>query len=110
MSQKQKMKPMSAMTAASATAAIVDVISESAEAKTSLPYTTIEKLEVCLGCFLKDLSSNFLFQQHGIHINDIKKLRAHGFYTVESVAFAPRKELEKVNGIGEQKVEKIYVC
>ncbi|CAK5025761.1 unnamed protein product [Meloidogyne enterolobii] len=91
MSQKQKMKPMSAMTAASATAAIVDVISESAEAKTSLPYTTIEKLE-----------------QHGIHINDIKKLRAHGFYTVESVAFAPRKELEKVNGIGEQKVEKIY--
>jgi len=49
MSQKQKMKPMSAMTAASATAAIVDVISESAEAKTSLPYTTIEKLEVCLG-------------------------------------------------------------
>uniref|UniRef100_A0A914HJN2 DNA repair protein RAD51 homolog n=1 Tax=Globodera rostochiensis TaxID=31243 RepID=A0A914HJN2_GLORO len=92
MAQKsRKEKASSALTAAGATAAIVDAISDASETTNQTPYSLIEKLE-----------------QHGIHPSDIKKLREHGFYTVESVAFAPKKELEKIKGIGEQKVDKIY--
>ena len=89
MSQKNRQKPN---TAASATAAIMDAFNENiAEEPSKMPYSAIEKLE-----------------QHGIHPSDIKKLRESGFYTVESVAFAPKKELEKIKGLGDQKIEKIY--
>lgn len=48
-------------------------------------------------------------QQYGIHSTDLKKLRESGFHTVESVVYAPRKELLNVKGISEQKAEKIFV-
>jgi DNA repair protein RAD51 len=46
-------------------------------------------------------------EQHGFHANDLKKLAEQGYCTVESIAFAPRKEIFAVKGIGEGKVEKL---
>uniref|UniRef100_A0AC35FL95 Uncharacterized protein n=1 Tax=Panagrolaimus sp. PS1159 TaxID=55785 RepID=A0AC35FL95_9BILA len=48
-------------------------------------------------------------EQHGFHANDLKKLAEQGYCTVESIAFAPRKEIFAVKGIGEGKVEKLIV-
>lgn len=67
-------------------------------------YRLIEKLEVKFLFFWR-----FCFQQHGIHTSDIKKLREAGFYTVESVAYAPKRELLTVRGISEQKVDRLFV-
>ena len=39
--------------------------------------------------------------------NDIKKLKDAGYYTVESVAQATKKDLTTIKGISEQKVEKL---
>jgi DNA repair protein RAD51 len=44
---------------------------------------------------------------HGISAADIKKLEEAGFYTVEAVAFAPKKNLLAIKGISEAKAEKI---
>ena len=46
-------------------------------------------------------------EQHGISIADIKKLSDAGFYTVESLAYTPKKTLLAVKGISEAKVDKI---
>lgn len=46
-------------------------------------------------------------EQYGFNSGDIKKMMAAGFYTVESVAFAPKKHLYGVNGISEQKADKL---
>lgn len=46
-------------------------------------------------------------EQCGVHPSDIKKLREAGYYTVESVAYAPKKELIAVRGLSESKVDKI---
>ncbi|CAI9715857.1 repair RAD51 homolog 1 [Octopus vulgaris] len=43
----------------------------------------------------------------GISANDCKKLEEAGFYTVESVAFAPKKSLLNIKGISEAKADKI---
>ncbi|XP_076314074.1 RAD51 recombinase homolog spn-A isoform X2 [Tachypleus tridentatus] len=43
----------------------------------------------------------------GISAMDIKKLEEKGFHTVESVAFAPKKELLCIKGISEAKADKI---
>ncbi|XP_014776333.1 DNA repair protein RAD51 homolog 1 [Octopus bimaculoides] len=43
----------------------------------------------------------------GISANDCKKLEEVGFYTVESVAFAPKKSLLSIKGISEAKADKI---
>ncbi len=40
----------------------------------------------------------------------MKKLEEAGFYTVESVAFAPKKQLLAIKGISEAKADKIGVC
>ncbi|KAJ3014493.1 UNVERIFIED_CONTAM: recombinase rad51 [Siphonaria sp. JEL0065] len=48
-----------------------------------------------------------LLEQYGIHATDVKKLCDAGFYTVESVAFTPRKTLIAIKGLSEQKVDKI---
>ena len=45
----------------------------------------------------------------GIANQDIKKLQEAGHHTVESVAYVPRKSLEKIRGISEIKAEKIIV-
>nr|XP_043622649.1 DNA repair protein RAD51 homolog [Erigeron canadensis] len=46
-------------------------------------------------------------QASGIAAVDVKKLKDAGFYTVESVAYSPRKELLQIKGISEAKVDKI---
>lgn len=46
-------------------------------------------------------------QQNGISATDVKKLEEAGFYTVEAVAFAPKKALLKIKGISEAKADKI---
>ncbi|GBG89492.1 hypothetical protein CBR_g49283 [Chara braunii] len=43
----------------------------------------------------------------GIAATDVKKLREGGFYTVESVAYSAKKELLKIKGLSEAKVDKI---
>jgi DNA repair protein RAD51 len=48
-------------------------------------------------------------QGNGISAADIKKLEEAGFYTVESVAFAPKKMLLAIKGISEAKADKIVV-
>jgi len=50
-----------------------------------------------------------MFQSHGISATDIKKLEEAGFFTVEAVAFAPKKNLLTIKGISEAKAEKIMV-
>ncbi|XP_035775112.1 DNA repair protein RAD51 homolog A-like [Anopheles albimanus] len=44
---------------------------------------------------------------NGITSGDIKKLAEAGFHTVESVAFAPKKQLLTIKGISEAKADKI---
>lgn len=46
-------------------------------------------------------------ENYGIASSDIKKLMEYGFYTVESVAYAPKKHILAVKGISENKAEKI---
>ncbi|KAG6414278.1 hypothetical protein SASPL_126996 [Salvia splendens] len=46
-------------------------------------------------------------QASGIAAIDIKKLKDAGLCTVESVAYAPRKELLQIKGISDAKVDKI---
>lgn len=46
-------------------------------------------------------------QRNGITAGDIKKLQDAGFYTVESVAYAPRKHLLSIKGISEAKADKL---
>eukprot|EP00042_Codosiga_hollandica_P038182 m.308294 g.308294 ORF g.308294 m.308294 type:complete len:333 (+) comp55327_c0_seq33:1061-2059(+) len=43
----------------------------------------------------------------GISAGDIRKLEEAGFYTVEAVAYAPRKALISIKGISEVKADKI---
>jgi DNA repair protein RAD51 len=45
----------------------------------------------------------------GIGNADIKKLQEAGFCTVESIAFAPRKNLLAVKGISDAKADKLAV-
>ena len=51
----------------------------------------------------------FFFKSHGISASDVKKLMEAGFHTVESVAFAPKKQLLGIKGISEAKADKILV-
>merc|ERR1712192_142102 len=48
-------------------------------------------------------------EQHGIASADVKKLMAAGFYTVESVVYAPKKKLMGIKGVSEQKADKIQL-
>ena len=50
-----------------------------------------------------------MWQGNGISSTDIKKLEEAGFFTVESVAFAPKKTLLAIKGISEAKADKIVV-
>ncbi|RHZ57132.1 hypothetical protein Glove_393g36 [Diversispora epigaea] len=43
----------------------------------------------------------------GINSSDIKKLLDHGFITIQSIAFTPKKVLYEIKGISEAKAEKI---
>ena len=46
-------------------------------------------------------------QEHGIATNDIQKLNAAGYFTLESVAHATARKLQDVKGISEAKVQKL---
>jgi len=48
-------------------------------------------------------------QSHGISASDVKKLEDAGLFTIESVAFAPKKNLLAIKGISEAKADKIMV-
>lgn len=48
-----------------------------------------------------------VLENYGVAGSDIKKLMEAGFFTVESVAFAPKKNILAVKGISENKAEKI---
>lgn len=44
---------------------------------------------------------------NGITLNDIKKLKAEGYHTIESIAYTPKKNLLLVKGISDAKADKI---
>lgn len=44
----------------------------------------------------------------GVSSADLKKLKEKGFHTVESIAYATKKELAEIKGISDQKVEKLH--
>ena len=48
-----------------------------------------------------------LGQEFGVAAADIKKLREGGVHTVETLAFAAKKDLVAIKGLSEAKVEKI---
>lgn len=48
-----------------------------------------------------------LLEGNGITMGDIKKLKAEGYHTVESIAYTPKRILIGVKGISEAKAEKI---
>lgn len=48
-----------------------------------------------------------MLKASGIAALDVKKLKDAGLCTVESVVYAPRKELLQIKGISEAKVDKI---
>lgn len=59
-------------------------------------------------------TGSFMFRVHysqgnGITSGDLKKLGEAGFHTVESVAFAPKKQLIAIKGISEAKADKIIL-
>ncbi|XP_037949722.1 DNA repair protein RAD51 homolog 1 [Teleopsis dalmanni] len=49
----------------------------------------------------------FKLEGNGITNNDIKRLQEAGFFTVESIAFSPKKHLLQIKGINEVKADKI---
>ena len=46
-------------------------------------------------------------EEHGILASDVKKFIEAGYYTVESVAYTPKKNLLAIKGISEAKADKI---
>ena len=46
-------------------------------------------------------------ESHGINSGDVKKLKDAGYHTVESVVYAPTKNLLAIKGISEAKADKI---
>ena len=46
---------------------------------------------------------------HGISATDVKKMEEAGYYTVEAIAYAPKKHLLAIKGISEAKADKILV-
>ncbi|ETO07493.1 DNA repair protein [Reticulomyxa filosa] len=66
---------------------------ENIEAEEAAPATCYSKIEA--------------LQQFGIASKDVSNLRDQGYATVESVAYAPKKQLLDLKGFGEAKVLKI---
>ncbi|KAF7264578.1 RAD51 recombinase homolog spn-A [Rhynchophorus ferrugineus] len=63
--------------------------------------SAVEDAEECGPQLITKLEGN------GINSGDLKKLQEAGYYTIESVAFAPKKYLLAIKGISEQKADKI---
>jgi len=43
---------------------------------------------------------------NGVSASDIKKLQEAGYFTVESIAYAPKKSLIQIKGVSEMKANK----
>lgn len=61
---------------------------------------------------IKKLLSNgygtkLTFQANGISAGDIQRLQENGYYTVESIAYTPKKALLTIKGLSDGKVDKI---
>lgn len=65
--------------------------------------TVVEKEEVQIKLITE-------LEKEGISASDISKLQAAGFHTVDSISFAPRKNLLLVKGISEGKADKIIAA
>ena len=48
-------------------------------------------------------------EQHGVSTIDVKELQKAGFYTVESVVYAPKKKLTEIKEVIKQKADKIQL-
>lgn len=72
-------------------------------------FLVISKLEVrhIISSFFVLILTFNTKQEAGISSTDIKKLKDGGFYTVESIAYAPKKALLAVKGISETKADKL---
>lgn len=84
-------------------------MSSNAIEEMGVSYAKIEKLEVCV---LRRRTVNqkpSLSQGNGISKSEIQKLKEFGLYTVESVAYTPRRTLTTIKGISEAKADKILV-
>ena len=46
-------------------------------------------------------------KEHGISASDIKKLEDAGLFTVEAVAYSPKRHLTRIKGISDAKADKI---
>lgn len=46
-------------------------------------------------------------EAHGVSSGDVKKLREAGYHTIESIVYAPKKNLLAIKGISEAKADKI---
>ena len=46
-------------------------------------------------------------EAHGVASGDVKKLREAGYHTIESIVYAPKKNLLAIKGISEAKADKI---
>ena len=55
----------------------------------------------------KEFHSIEILEQFGINNNDIKKLIEAGYYSLESISYTPKKNLLKIKGLSEMKVDKI---
>ena len=66
--------------------------------------------EASMGDEEDGLSGPLLIEQlegNGITLGDIRKLKAEGYHTIESIAYTPKKALLLVKGISEAKADKI---
>lgn len=57
-------------------------------------------------CYGAPLLVNKL-EEHGISASDIKKLEDAGLFTVEAVAYSPKRHLTRIKGISDAKADKI---
>lgn len=46
-------------------------------------------------------------QNFGINAGDIKKLMDGGVYTVDALAYAPKKDLVSIKGLSDAKIDKM---
>jgi len=72
---------------ASASSAAATVVTEEGETIGPMPINALEA--------------------HGVNSGDVKKLREAGYHTVESIVYAPKKNLLAIKGISEAKADKI---
>jgi hypothetical protein len=68
-------------------------------------HTAVERLTLCSqDSFIVDIDA---IQAHGIGAVDIAKLKANGYYTIASVHSSTRRNLLKIKGFSEIKVDKV---